>query len=239
MRKIGEQQRSGGRGRLPATIAIDGPAAAGKSAIGSRLARRLGYRFIDTGSMYRALTWLALRKGVDPQDEKAVAELAAATSMQMETGARSAPDECGVRVDGLDATPHLRSPEVEAAVSWVSRVARARRVMVEAQRHLAEEGRVVMAGRDIGTVVLPEADLKVYLDASPEVRARRRHEELTALGQAASLEGIRRDLTRRDAIDSRRKASPLKPAADATIIDTNDLTLDEVVGRVLSLIRCR
>ncbi len=189
--------------------------------------------------MYRALTWLALRKGVDPQDEEAVAELAATTTMQVEMGPPSAPDECGVRVDGLDATPHLRSPEVEAAVSWVSRAPRARRVMVEMQRHLAGEGQVVMAGRDIGTVVLPEAELKVYLDASPEVRARRRHEELTALGQVASLEGIRKDLARRDAIDSRRKASPLRPAADATIIDTNDLTLDEVVGRVLSLMRCR
>lgn len=238
MGKVGEQQ-SEGRGRVPAIIAIDGPGAAGKSAVGSRLARRLRYRFVDTGSMYRALTWLALRKGVDPQDEEAVAELAAATSMQVEMGSPSAPDECTVRVNGLDATAHLRSPEVEAAVSWVSRVARARRVMVEVQRRLAGEGRVVMAGRDIGTVVLLEADLKVYLDASPEVRARRRHEELAALGQPASLEGIRQDLARRDDIDSSRETSPLKPAADATIIDTNDLTLDEVVQQVLSLTRCR
>lgn len=224
---------------MPSTIAIDGPGAAGKSAVGGRVAHRLGYRFVDTGSMYRALTWLTLQRGVDPQDEETVAELAAATSMEVTTGSPSAPEQCRIGVNGLDATPHLRSPEVEGAVSWVSRVPRVRQVMVGIQRGLAAEGEVVMAGRDIGTVVLPEADLKVYLDASTEVRARRRHEELTLEGQSISLQSVHEELLRRDAIDSSRKTSPLKPAADAVVIDTNDLTLEEVVERVLSLIRCR
>jgi cytidylate kinase len=139
-------------------------------------------------------------------------------------------------VDGEDATPHLRRPEVEAAVSLVSRIAGVREALVRVQRELAGRRPVVMAGRDIGTVVLPGADLKVYLDASVEERARRRHRELAALGQQVSQEEVRRDLLRRDSIDSRRSVSPLRPAEDAVVIDTEGLTLDQVVQRVLALL---
>lgn len=202
------------------------------------MARALGYRFLDTGSMYRALAWLVVRQGIDPRDEEAVASLAAAATMEVESGPTGSPEQSIILVDGLDATPYLRSPEVEAAVSWVSSVPRAREVMVELQRRLAGGGGVVVAGRDIGTVVLPDADLKVYLDASTEVRASRRQSELASMGESFDPESVLRELVRRDAIDSTRDASPLRPAADAVVIDTDGLTLDEVVDRVLSLVRC-
>ncbi|MGB2710014.1 MAG: (d)CMP kinase, partial [Conexibacter sp.] len=222
----------------PRCIAIDGPVAAGKSAVGAALARKLGYRLVDTGMMYRAVTRLALERNIDPRDEPALGALARDARMTLEAGPPDAPEATRIRVDGLDVTDELRLPDVGMAVSLVSRVPAVREEMVAHQRRLAETGAVVMMGRDIGTVVLPDAPLKVYLDASPEERARRRYEELRAAGRETTLERERDEIAHRDAIDSERAVSPLRPADDAVVIDTNGLSLDEVVERVLALVSC-
>ena len=213
--------------------------ASGKSDVGNLVARKLGYLFLDTGAMYRALTWLAVQRRLDPEDEEAMARLAEGMTMEVRPPSPGRSEQCRVRVDGEDATPHLRTPEVEASVSLVSRVPAVRRELVCIQRRLAQGGPTVMVGRDIGTDVLPDADLKVYLDASREERARRRCQQLALKGPAPSLESVLADLEKRDAIDSGRSVSPLRPAADAVVINTNDLTLEEVVERVLSLVEAR
>jgi cytidylate kinase len=219
----------------PRLIAIDGPVASGKSAVGSLVARRLGYRFLDTGAMYRALTWWTLEKGLDPLDEAAVGRLARETRMSVDQAPPDSGEHCSVVVDGRDATPFLRTPSVEDNVSFVSRVPEVREVMVAQQRRFAEGEPLVMAGRDIGTVVLPKADLKVYLDASRRERARRRREQMALRGEKASLEQVEKDLARRDAIDSGREASPLRRASDAVVVNTDGLTLEETVERVLAI----
>ena len=211
-------------------IAIDGPVASGKTAVGLRLARELGYRLVDTGMMYRAVTWLALRRGVDVEDEAALTALAEAA--RIELGQPSANGGATIRVDDTDVTAELRSPDVDRNVSFVSRVAGVRRAMVARQRSLAREGRLIMLGRDIGSVVLPDAPVKIYLDASPAERARRRHRELAEAGVDRSEADILAELEQRDEMDRQRHLSPLRPAADALVIDTDDLTLEEVVDRV-------
>lgn len=198
--------------------------------MGRLVAQRLGYRFVDTGLMYRAVTWLALERQVDLRDEAALARLAESARIQL--------DGDRVLVDGIDVTDRLRSTAVGEAVSLVSRVPGVRAAMVAHQRELARPGRVVMAGRDIGTVVLPDAPLKVYLNASPEERIRRRHAELAALGRDETPEQVREELAMRDAIDSGRDVSPLRPANDAVVIETDALSLEEVVGRILELAAC-
>jgi cytidylate kinase len=213
--------------------------ASGKSAVGARLAWRLGYGFVDTGAMYRAITLAALERKLDLQDEAALSELARSVSITLDPGPPEAPEASRVLVDGVDVTDRLRSTEVGAAVSLVSRVRAVREAMVEQQRRLAREGGIVMAGRDIGTVVLPDAPLKVYLDASPEERVRRRYEELVAAGRELTEAQVRDELAQRDAIDSARSVSPLRPADDAVVLDTDHLSLDEVVERILSLVPCR
>lgn len=227
----GEPSRQ--RQTIPRVIALDGPAAAGKSTVGRQLAAKLGYPFLDTGAMYRAITWTALRRGIDLSDDDALSELAASVPMGIAPPAPSSIEACTITIDGDDVTSMLRRPEVESAVSLVSRVPGVREALVRAQQELAGQRPLVMAGRDIGTVVLPEADLKVYLDASLEERARRRYQELSALGQEVTEEMVLEDLRRRDRIDSRRSVSPLRAAKDAIVIDTDGLTLDEVVQRVL------
>lgn len=216
---------------IEAAIAIDGPAAAGKSAVGERVARELGYRFFDTGAMYRAVTWHALRRGVDVNDADALARMVQDLRIDVEFS------EGGTRVlvDGEDATPHLRDPDVERNVSIVSRVPAVRESLVRIQRRLASEDNVVMAGRDIGTVVLPQARLKIYLDASAEVRARRRAEQ--ERGHATDIDDLRRSIERRDEIDSRRETSPLTAARDAVIINTDEMSVEEVVRRIVNLAR--
>jgi len=216
----------------PSTIAIDGPVAAGKTAVGAELARRLGYRFLDTGSMYRAFTWFVLQRGIDPDDADALRDAASRVRLTLERNS----ENTRIFVDGEDATPYLTSARVENAVSRVSRVPAVRRAMVDIQRAAATGGGVVMAGRDIGTVVLPDAGLKVYLNASREERARRRQEQMALRGEEASFESVLADLTRRDAIDSNRETSPLRPASDAIVIDSDGLTLEQVVERVISLL---
>jgi cytidylate kinase len=223
--------------RQASTIAIDGPAASGKSAVGMALARRLGYRFFDTGAMYRGMTWAALRRGVDVHDEMALERMARAAVIVVRDTPGDAIEPTGVTIDGDDATSHLRDPEVDANVSLVSRVSGVRTVLVRIQRELAAAGGVAMAGRDIGTVVLPDAGVKVYLDASREVRAARRAEQMREAGLEPNLEALMADLGRRDGIDSAREASPLTAAVDAEIINTDALTIEEVVRRIEALAR--
>lgn len=215
---------------MPSMIAIDGPVAAGKSTIGRLLARRLGYRFADTGAMYRALTWKAIRLNIDLEDEEALSRLATNTKIELPSTGDS-----GVLVNGQDITANIQNFEVEAGVSLVAKVAWVREVLVKQQQRLAQGGKIVMAGRDIGTTVLPHAELKVYLVASIEKRAKRRYLELIERGETADYHTILADLMRRDEIDSERTISPLQPASDARIIDTDGLSPQQVLSEILGM----
>ena len=219
----------GGHGIAP-VIAIDGPVASGKTAVGLSLAREFRYRLVDTGMMYRAVTWLALQDGVDIEAENALVALA--QTAVIELGQPQANGGPTIKINGRDITAELRAPEVDRSVSLVSRVQGVRHAMVEKQRALAREGRLIMLGRDIGSVVLIDAPVKIYLDASAEVRARRRHRELADNGAERPEAEILAELVARDEMDSRRHVSPLRPAEDAIIIDTDALSLEEVVARV-------
>lgn len=219
----------------PAIIAIDGPAASGKSTLGRRLADALGYLFFDTGVMYRAVTWLALQRGLDLQDEAAVASLAEEVQIDVRPPSQADGRACDVVVDHRDITWETRRPEVDANVSLVSAYPRVRRALTAQQRRIGLRGRVVMVGRDIGTVVLPEADLKIYLDASAEERARRRNKEQIARGGAEDFEQVLAKVRARDRIDSTRAVAPLRPAANAVMIHSDDMSADEVFERVRNL----
>ena len=220
---------------VPSIIAFDGPAASGKSTLGRRLADELGYLFFDTGVMYRAVTWLALQRGLDVNDEAAVSALA--ESMQIDVLPASKPDGrvCDVIVEGKDITWAVRRPEVDRNVSIVAAYREVRRAMTEQQRRIGLRGKVVMVGRDIGTVVLPEADLKIYLDASAPERALRRHKENKALGTNLGYDTILDTVRERDRIDSTRDVAPLRAAQDAVVIDSDKLSADEVFEQVRSL----
>jgi cytidylate kinase len=217
------------------TIAIDGPAASGKSTVAQRLAAALGYLFLDTGVMYRAVTLAVQQAGMDPGAEDQVTELA--RRLRIDARPASKPDGrlCDVLLDGQDVTWAIRSGRVDADVSQVSRYAGVRQAMTGLQREIGGRGDVVMVGRDIGTVVLPDADLKVYLDASVEERAHRRAKELAARGQPADPAAILDALKERDRLDSTRALAPLKPARDAVVLDTTTSTIEQVVDRVLQL----
>ena len=199
--------------------------------MGKAMARRLGYRFVDTGLMYRAVALLALQRGIDPEDDTALGELARRTSFTL----RGTGEDTVILVNGQDVSDRLRDPEVEGIVSLVARQPSVRQALVEHQRRMAGEGRVVMVGRDIGTVVLPHADLKLFLTASPAERARRRHRELVEQGREADLEQVLRDLLIRDRIDSSREHAPLRPAEDAVVLETDHVDVEGVVERILSL----
>jgi cytidylate kinase len=217
------------------TIAIDGPAASGKSTLGKRLADALGFLFFDTGVMYRAVTWLALQRGLDMQDETAITALAESTPIDVLPPSQPDGRACDVRVEDQDITWQTRRPEVDANVSVVSAYAGVRRALTAQQRRIGLRGRVVMVGRDIGTVVLPEADLKIYLDASAEERARRRYDELIARGEQADYDEILAKVIARDRIDSTRDVAPLKAADDAVILDSDNLNADQVFQKSLAL----
>lgn len=215
----------------PSTIAIDGPAAVGKSTVGRLLAQKLGYRFLDTGAMYRALTWIALKYGINVEDERALANL----SLEVKVEART-DNGVSIIIDGCDTTQALRQPEVERNVSTVAKVPDVRRAMVSHQRVIAQGGNIVVVGRDIGTVVLPKADLKIFLTASPEVRAHRRYLELLEEGKKVDYKTILMDSKRRDKIDSERSVAPLRQAPDARVVNTDGLTLEQVVERIWAMI---
>lgn len=215
-------------------IAIDGPVGSGKTAAGRCLAARLGHAFLDTGVMYRAITYLALQKNVPVDDWAALARLASKAGMELTAGPG---DECRVIVGGRDVTDELRSAIVDRNVSAVSAVPGVREVLVELQREIAARGQIVMVGRDIGTVVLSDAGLKIYLDASADVRARRRHGQLIESGSDMEYETVLADLRRRDEQDSSRAVAPLRAANDAVTLPTDDLALDEVVDRLEAMAR--
>jgi cytidylate kinase len=221
-------------------IAIDGPAASGKSTVGRMLAEALDYLLLDTGFMYRAVTLAALRRGVDVADETAVARLAGEITIDVEA-ADDAEDGrlYTALLDGEDVTWQLRTPDVDAHVSRVSSYAGVRREMVRRQRQIGERGGVVMVGRDIGAVVMPQAPLKLYMVAAAEERARRRWQERRRQGHPADYDEILADVNRRDDVDSSREHSPLRPAQDAVIIDTTDSEPEEVVEEILRLSRKR
>jgi cytidylate kinase len=219
----------------PSIIAIDGPAASGKSTIGKRLADALDYMFFDTGVMYRAITWLTLQRGLDVSNEAAISSLAETVPIDVRPPSQDDGRACDVFVEGIDITWETRSPEVDANVSVISAYPGVRRALSAQQRRIGQRGRVVMVGRDIGTVVLPGADLKIYLVASAEERARRRYDEILARGESANYDEILSKVIERDRIDSTRDVAPLKAADDAILVDSNNLSAEEVFQHILAL----
>lgn len=212
-------------------VAIDGPAGAGKSSVARRVAAALGWAYLDSGALYRAVTLRALRQGIDLGDVDALAALARQVDLLLER-------DGSVRMDGEDVTRHLRTPQVTAAVSVVASVAAVRQVMVAHQRRFAQGNpRVVAEGRDMGTVVFPDAELKIYLDAQPQERARRRMAQVEEVAAGADQEAVRAGLEARDRLDSTREVAPLQQAADAWRLDTTGMTLDEVVEAVGARVR--
>ena len=217
-------------------VAVDGPAGTGKSSVSRGLARTLRARYLDTGAMYRMVTLAVLRAGIDPADQAAVG--AAAAGVRLSVGFD--PDEDRSYLDGEDVSSEIRGDEVTWAVSAVSSVPAVRTRLVELQRKLAEgPGSVVVEGRDIGTVVLPEADVKIFLTASAETRARRRNDQNVAAGLPDDYEGVLADVRRRDHLDSTRAVSPLRAASDAVVVDTSAMTESEVIAHLLQLVKQR
>ncbi len=221
---------------IPEIITIDGPAASGKSTLGHRLAQALDYLYFDTGVMYRAVTWLALKHGLEIDDEIVITVLAEQAQIDVLPPSVDDGRAYSVIVDGQDITWEIRLPDVEAHVSPVSAYPGVRKALSAQQRRIGERGRVVMVGRDIGTVVLPNADLKIYLDASVEERARRRFVELRGRGTPADYDQILQSMQRRDEIDSQRKVAPLRPAEDAVILCSDGLDADQVLERAKSMV---
>jgi cytidylate kinase len=213
-------------------IAIDGPSGVGKGTVARALAVALGYRHVDTGAMYRAVAWRAQRLGVDLDDDEAVARVAQAAILDVDGGR--------VVIDGTDVSAVIRTPEIDRATTRVARLPRVRAELVARQRALADHGPLVMEGRDIGTVVFPAAAVKIYLDASPEERARRRaHDPAHTAAQTQDLARIAEAMQRRDENDRTRQASPLSIAADATVVDTTGIAAAQVVEQVLAIVRAR
>ena len=212
-------------------IAIDGPSGAGKSTIARRVAERLGFTYIDTGAMYRAVALWAARQGVDAGDMHRAEQLALAARIDLAPGR--------IALNGEDVTEAIRTPEMSGAASKISAIPGVRRAMVALQREIGERASVVMEGRDIGTVVFPHADVKVFLDASPAERVRRRHAELAAKGQVVDEEQLARDMRERDARDSTRADAPLTQAPDAVYVDTSGMTLEAVEEAILKIVRAR
>ncbi|MBC7258927.1 MAG: (d)CMP kinase [Chloroflexi bacterium] len=221
---------------LPSIIAIDGTSASGKSTIGGLLANHLGYVFFDTGVMYRAVTWVALSRGIPISDEEAITQLARDVVITVERPHVDDGRPYTIRADGEDITWEIRSPEVDAAVSPVSAYPGVRAALTVQQRRIGQQGRIVMVGRDIGTVVLPEADLKIFMDATPEERARRRMLEMRARGANPKFEDVLAAIRRRDRYDSERAVAPLTKADDAVYLDTTELSVEGVLERVLDLV---
>lgn len=213
-------------------VAIDGPAGSGKSTVSKMIAKKIGVTYIDTGAMYRALTLRAVRDGLDLQNEDALIDLAHNTKIDLK-------EEAGrlkVLLDGEDVSGHIRTPELTDKVKFIARVPGVRHEMVRLQRLIGERSGAVMEGRDIGTVVFPDADYKFYLDAHVDERARRRHKELSDTGQKVELEHIKRDVIVRDESDMKRSVGALKKASDAIVIDTTTLSIGEVVDKIISSI---
>lgn len=221
--------------RARPVVAIDGPTASGKSTVARGVAGRLGFQYVDTGAMYRSVALAAIRRGLDLSDTDAVAHLAQTLAIEIRYG------EHGHRIvlDGEDVTEAIRTPEVSDGASLVSTSPGVRAAMVARQREMGADGGVVMEGRDIGTVVFPDAEVKVFLKASLEARARRRHDELKARGVNVDFDEVRRTEAQRDQRDETRALSPLRPAADAVELDTTNQTVEEVIETIVRLVRER
>lgn len=212
-------------------IAIDGPSGAGKGTVARAVASALGYRHIDSGAMYRALAWKALRGGLPLLDEQSVGDLASRSSIEVSGG--------HVLIDGVDVSSAIRTPSIDRAAASVAALPSVREILVDCQRQMGAGGGIVMEGRDIGTVVFPHADVKIYLDAAPEERARRRALDPAHSGGPAALSDVATLLSERDKLDLTRTASPLSAAPDAVVVDTTSLTIDEVVSTVLDVVQRR
>jgi cytidylate kinase len=215
----------------PLLIAIDGPSGAGKGTISRAIAQSLGYRHVDTGAMYRAIGWKAAHERLALDDERAVRAVAERAQILVEHNV--------VSIDGHDVTRAIRTPEIDKAAAAVARLPQVREVLVARQRDLGQGGGVVMEGRDIGTVVFPNADVKIYLDASPDERARRRAHDAAHAGSQAGQAAVAEAIAARDRSDTTRAASPLMLAPDAHYIDTTGMPIDEVVNRVLAIVRAK
>ena len=224
--------RKGSRKSSSLVIAVDGPAGSGKSTVSKKIAKALGLLYIDTGAMYRALTLKAIRQNLDLEDERALISLASSTKIDL----MEAKGALKVHLDGEDVADLIRTPELTKKVKYIARVPGVRQEMVKLQRAIGERTGAVLEGRDIGTVVFPDASFKFYLDADVEERAYRRHKELTELGQKVSLEDIKKDVVLRDESDMKRSVGALKKASDAIIIDTTNLSADEVVEKIMKCI---
>lgn len=216
-------------------IAIDGPAGAGKSTIARRVAEALGFVYVDTGSMYRAVTWRVLHQGISPADTERVAEITRSLKLELRPG----PDGQQVYANGEDVTAFIRTPEVNANVSDVAKIREVREQLVRKQQEMTAAKCVVMDGRDIGTHVIPDAEVKVFLTASPRVRAERRFHELKDSQPDLTVEQLEQDIARRDKIDEQREVSPLVRASGAVLIDSTNMTIPEVVERILELCKAR
>jgi len=220
----------------PSVIAIDGPAASGKSTIGGVLAERLGYVYFDTGVMYRAVTLAALERGIPIADEASVTALAQTLSIDVVRPTVDDGRQYTVLADGQDVTWEIRRPDVNRGVSPVSAYRGVREALSTQQRRIGRKGQIVMVGRDIGTVILPDADLKIYLDATPEERAWRRYREMVARGEETDYAEVLDSVRWRDRIDSGRTLAPLRVAEDAVVLDTTTLDLAQVLARVVALV---
>ncbi|MCX5700251.1 MAG: (d)CMP kinase [Candidatus Omnitrophica bacterium] len=214
-------------------IAIDGPAGAGKSTVAKLLAKQLGFLYIDTGAMYRALTLKALNKGISVSDTQAIIKLAANSTINL---INNRDGTIKVTLDGIDVTQDIRQLRITQFVSDIAKIKEVRQIMVELQRKLGSQGNTVLDGLDIGTVVFPNADKKFYIDADFKERVLRRHKESLGLGQNTTFESVSKDLSNRDTIDSNRSVAPLKKADDAIYVDTTNLSIEEVIDKLLRLV---
>ncbi|MGE5620104.1 MAG: (d)CMP kinase [Sphingomonadaceae bacterium] len=220
-------------------ICIDGPAASGKTTIARVLADELGFFYLDTGVLYRAVTWVAIERGIAPDDGEGLAKLAEEMTIEVKPAPSGDPRQTVVLADGDDVSLAIRSPQVDANVSEVSAHPEVRLALIDVQRSVADKGGVILAGRDTGTVVWPEAEVKIFLVASDEERARRRQRQAEEQGTHLDFDTVLAELRRRDAYDSGRAVAPLKPAEDAVTVDTTDLTIEQVVEKVLDVVQRR
>jgi len=218
----------------PGVIAIDGPAGAGKSATARGLALRLGYVYVDTGALYRSIALFAQKTGIDFEDAHALAEMTRQLDFRF---TRTRDDLTGIVVNSEDVSDQIRTPEITRGSSIVSRHREVREELLLIQRKMAAAGGVVMEGRDIGSVVLPDADVKVFITARPEIRAGRRHKEMIEKGFEVSIEEVLSEIEARDERDMHRAVSPLKPADDAWILDTSDLSLEDVIEKIAAMVK--
>lgn len=220
------------------TIAIDGPAAVGKSTMGKLIARELGFIYIDTGAIYRVITWKVLKNNININDEDMISNLVSDTSITIErTNCKSLNDYYHIFVDGEDVTVEIRNPRIDQNVSQIARLPKIRKQLIHLQRKLAEKGNIVMEGRDIGSVILPQADIKFFFTASEEERIKRRYKELIDKGYNIDYEVVKKQIIQRDKIDSKRKYAPLIMAKDAILIDSTEKSIEEVKDNILKIIK--